>query len=170
MSLFDCRLRGALAVLVLFLGVLLPAGAAEIARTQCAQTPSSPAALPAIARQRAHPAYQVFAAKTHLPGITVLEEKTLNIGGGLKLDFRNATPMSAEQAAAVGTLLAIPGKTSSALVQNLSTQAELSGEELALQFRRAILDYKYLLEKWGHYRPLAGGESVKVEALKRLEA
>lgn len=169
MSLSDRLTWGALVVFVLYLGFLLPDEAAEIAPTPCPQVSSTASPLPAISQQRAHPAYQVFAARTHLPDITVLDQKTLNIGGHFKLDFAHAAALGAEQEAALETLLAIPGKTSTALVRSLSGNIQLSGEQLALQFRRAVVDYKYLSAKWGKYRPAAGGEGIKAEALKRLQ-
>lgn len=118
---------------------------------------------------RRHPAYQVF-AQAHLPTITVMDSKTLDFGGKLKLDISKADSLVAAETTALAARLEIPVDFLAALVQKLSANAQLNGEELAHQFQIAVTDYKYLSEKWARYHPPDGGEPVKLQALKCLQA
>ena len=121
------------------------------------------------ARQaRLHPSYQVFEAQTRLPEMWTLDNGVLIVGGNLSLGFHPFYRMTAHDKAAVAQLLQIPTELLTALVQKLSTN-QLSGEDLTVQFRTAVIDYKYLAQRWACYRPAAGGEAVKAEAMKCLE-
>jgi|SRR5579862_2192678 len=119
---------------------------------------------------RRHPSYQVFVAQLSLPAITVMNGKTLNVAGQLKMDFNKADNIDAEEKNALAQRLQIPVEFLTALVRKLSTNAQLNGEELAHQFQVEVTDYKYLSEKWARYHPPAGGEPVKQQALNCLQA
>jgi len=123
----------------------------------------------AVYTARRHPAYQVF-AQTHQPTITVKDSKTLNFGGALKLDVGKPDSIVTTEKNALAARLEIPVEFLTALVQKLSANAQLNGEELAHQFEVAVTDYKYLSERWARYHPPAGGEPMKLQALNCLQA
>lgn len=121
-----------------------------------------------VNQARRHPSYQVFAAQTRLSEMRAFN-RVLTVGGNSSLDFDNPTQASTQGMNASAELLQVPMEFLRAIVQRLSTNHELKGEELAREFRIAIIDYRYLSERWARYRPPAGEESVKIEAMKCLQ-
>jgi len=131
---------------------------------------SAPGEMRGVCKARAHPSYTVFAAQLRLPAITALDDSTLDVGGRLKLDFKKADGMSAEEGMEFGKLLEIPDSVFTALVRKFSANPQLGAGDLAHQFQTAVIDYKYLSKTWGQYHPRTAGEPVKAEALKCLQA
>jgi hypothetical protein len=122
----------------------------------------------AVCQARHHPSYQVFAAQTRLPEIRTLENGVLNVGGNLKLDLRQPYRLTTQDGTAVAQLMQVPFGLLTAVVQKLSTN-QSSSEDLAREFQTAVIDYKYLAQRWARYRPSAGGMAVKAQAVKCLE-
>jgi hypothetical protein len=164
-------IRGALALSVQFMGALLAVRAGEPASEAPAHieaTHTESAEARAVCHARAHPSYQVFAAHLRLPAITALDDSTLSIGGQLRFDFRKVDDTVAQEKVAVAKLLEIPDTAFTGLTRTLPADGRLSPEELARQFQTAVMDYKYLSNRWEQYRPGPEGEPVKTEALKSL--
>lgn len=164
---FSVRCTAALFFQLIGASSFAPAGEPSATSNQSTQTQF--AITQEVCNARRHPAYQVFVAQMSLPAITAITNQTLSVGG-LTLGLSKADTIRLEEKNALTQRLQIPGEFFTALVQKLSANAQASGEELANQLRTSVLDYKYLSKKWAQYHPQTGGESVKTEALKCLQA
>jgi hypothetical protein len=122
----------------------------------------------AVCRARRQPSYQVFAAQARLPEIRALDNGAFTVGGTLTLDLHKSNQSTTSEKRALAQLLQVPPGLLTAVLHKLST-TESSSEELARQFQTAVVDYRYLAQRWAEYRPPASGEAVKAEAMKCLE-
>jgi hypothetical protein len=118
--------------------------------------------------RRLHPGYTVFAAQLSLPRITVANERSLEIGGVKQLDFSGSNQNQATRALA--DQLQVPVAALNGLGQKLSADTHLKGKELADAFRNALIDYKFLEDRWNRFHPPGVGLEVKTRALNALSA
>jgi len=137
--------------------------------SQAAQTqPSSLSLLAAQGRQ--HPGYQVFAGHLALPSIAVVGETTLEVGGMTKFDVSRLDRLTLTQKETLAGQFEVTVGVVDKLLASFSNPASTDAAQLAGKLRLAVIDYRYLLERWTQYRPPAGEEKVKADALLALRA
>jgi FMN phosphatase YigB (HAD superfamily) len=149
---------------IVLIGALLTCSAGEPTLPQQGSTTSTNAN-----HARLHPSYQVFVAQTHLPEIKGLN-RVLTIGERSTVDFDKPSQVTTKEKSQLSELLEVPPEVVSAQIQKLSTNHQLKDAELAHEFQIAVIDYRYLSQRWARYRPPVGKELVKAEAIKCLQA
>jgi len=163
-----------LALTLVGLKVLLPAQAQEAAAQPKPQSQApqvQPAARPSGPSQgRQHPSYQVFSSRVVLPSITLLDERTLDVAGEVRIEVRRPGRLTSRQKIALAALFGVPVAVSEKALHGLSSEAQVAPEQAAQQVRMTLIDYKYLRDAWTRYRPPAGKEQLKNTALQSLEA
>lgn len=130
----------------------------------------SPPTLPTPEVWRRHPSYQVFDSRTALPSVKVAAKGTLEIGGQTKLELVRATQIPAEQKKALAAQFELPGTVFDRFLQRLAANQGMGTEQGAKALRTMVVDYRYLRDRWNQYRPPAGKEKIKTDALQSLEA
>jgi hypothetical protein len=167
------QLWPAIVVCGLQISQLLTADAQELPRATNPEkqpTQLQPASHPAsIPDMHLNPAYQMFARQIALPAITNLDQTALNIGGKTVFHLGLSTKTITQEEASVAEQLQVPMAMLTTFAHNFLTNAT-PGNDCATQFRTAVIDYKYLREKWTQYRPPPGNEKLKTTALESLEA
>jgi len=56
------------------------------------------------------------------------------------------------------------------VVSNFTQQPPANAAAAAGELRFAVIDYKYLLDRWNRYRAPAGQEKIKIDALLALQS
>jgi len=167
------QLWPAIIVCGLQISQLLSAGAQELARASNPEKqppqvlpPSHPASKPDI---HLNPGYQMFARQIALPAITNLDQGALNIGGKTVFHLSLSAKTITQEETSVAEQLQVPVAMLTTFAQNFLTNAT-PGNDCATRFRTAVIDYKYLHEKWTQYHPPPDNEKLKTTALESLEA
>jgi hypothetical protein len=138
-------------------------------QTVAKATAGTPARKPAanIDRSR-YPAYSFIAAQLSFPNIAAAGERVLQINGVARLDF--AAPNETQVTSPLAAQLRIPLAALTGLIRQLANETALTGPELAASFRTALVDYKFLEERWNKFHPAGTGLQVKQAALAALAA
>jgi len=136
----------------LLLGGLLTLSAGEL----------SNGAESAPARGRQHPSYQVFVAQTLLPPIYAPDKSTIVVDGK-EISLRRNDPQPGNKKSAVADHLGIPVPVLNQALEQASSNPAFDADQAAQQFRTAVLDYKYLQDRWTRYHPPAGTEQLKAK-------
>jgi hypothetical protein len=157
------RLRGKIFWIIIF--------AVTLTRLSAVSQSSSPQVNPndpIIEKARKHPSYQVFALNLGLPSIAVLNENSLQLAEKYVLEFGRGVELTKQQAAEIGQAYNV----SEALIFSLHRRYSSSprkADQLKRHFQNAITDYRFLEKKWNQYKPPAGSERLKSEALELLK-
>ena len=117
---------------------------------------------------RLHSGYSVFATQLSLPQVIVINDRSLDIGGLTRLEFGGTNQNQATSALA--DRLQVPVATLDRLVQNLSTNTHIKGQELADSFRKAVIDFRFLEDRWTRVHPPQIDLEIKTQALNALRA
>jgi hypothetical protein len=150
---------------VLLLGLMLRCeGQTLIAPT----APPAPSGL--VAQGRKQPRYQVFAAHCVLPVITVVDGTTLAVAGPSEIIVGRLDRLTLQEKEALADRFEVPVRVMEDLVASFPVRVAADVAEVSDRLCRAVVDYKYLLERWTDYRPGPAGAAVKAEALLALEA
>jgi hypothetical protein len=136
---------------------------------QTAPNQAAPLAL-LVGQARRYPSYQVFAGHLALPSIAVVDKTTLEVEGKVKIDVSRLDQLAQAQKETLGSQFDVPIGVVDKLLVSRQDQAPMDAAEVAAKLRAAVMDYKYLLEKWTRYRPPNGKEKVKADALLALAA
>jgi hypothetical protein len=120
-----------------------------------------------VDQAKMHPSYRLFVAQTRLPDMKAFD-RVLIVGGALKINL--GKPVTIDERLALSELLQVPPGFLAAIIPKLATNQQLKGEKLASEFQTAVIDYRYLNERWTRYRPEPSRELIKTEALRCLQA
>jgi hypothetical protein len=112
----------------------------------------------------------VFSSRVVLPSIILLDERTLDIAGEVRIEVRRPDLLTSRQKIALAGLFGVPVAVPEKALHGLSSEAQVTPEQAAQQLRMSVIDYKYLRTAWSRYRPPAGEEQAKNTALQSLEA
>lgn len=131
----------------------------------------NPPALPGSAQSegRHAPSYRVFAAKVSLPSITVVTNRVFLVADKVQLDLDSGQEQILRQVNPLSEQFGVPAPLLQRIVHRYVTNAP-SPTAAIREMREAVTDYKYLLERWNGYRPPAGNEKLKMDALQLLQA
>ena len=132
--------------------------------------PTNPPAATSADQWRHHPSYQLLESRTELPALEVAAKGTLKIGGRWTLELSRATELPAEQKQALAAQFEVPVAAFDKFLQRLASRQGLDAEQGAKELRTLIIDYRYLRDRWNQYRPPAGQEKLKTDALQCLDA
>ena len=117
--------------------------------------------------RRLYPGYTIVAARLELPRIIALEDRTLSIGELSHVQFGSqAQPLVT---GALSQELQIPLGALKGMMQKLASSPGIKGMDLAESFRTAVIDYKFLENRWNQYHPTGTGLEVKKTWLKALD-
>ena len=135
--------------------------------SQAAQT--QPSSLSRLAVQgRQHASYQVFAGHLALPSITVVDKTTLDVGGKVRIAVSRLGELNSRQRETLAGQFEVPVAMVDNLLKHFSNKTPSDAKQMAGELRVAVIDFKYLLERWTRYLPPAGKENVKSDALLAL--
>jgi len=123
----------------------------------------------AAVRGRQHPSYQVFVHQLALPPITVADRRTLDIGVKLKIDIGQRDQLTTEGREALAVQFGVPVGLVDRFLERLGHNAQWDAEQAAQELRTTVIDYKYLQDRWTHYRPLTENQELKTNALQVLQ-
>ncbi len=123
-----------------------------------------------VAQFRQHPSYQVFAGGLVLPSTTVLDQATLDVGGRMKMDVSRLDQLSTQQKEALAEWYGVPAGVVDKFQESFAQEPSSDATLVAAKLRVTVIDYKYLLEFWTKYRPPAGKDQVRSDALLALQA
>jgi hypothetical protein len=122
-----------------------------------------------VDQAKMHPSYRLFVAQTRLPDIKAFD-RVLIVGGALTVDLVKPNLVTADEKLALTELLQVRPEFLAAIISKLATNQQFKSEKLASEFQTAVIDYRYLNERWTHYRPDPDGEAIKTKALQHLQA
>ena len=154
-------------------GVLLAAAGEASAPPSVASTvkgSTNPPAATSAEQWRGHPSYQVLESRAELPAMEAAAKGTLKIGGRWTLELQRATELPAEQKQALAAQFEVPVAAFDKFLQRLASRQGLDAEQGAKELRTLIIDYRYLRDRWNQYRPPAGQQKLKTDALQSLDA
>ncbi|HWW03615.1 MAG TPA: hypothetical protein VNZ64_28185 [Candidatus Acidoferrum sp.] len=156
------------------LELILPTAAQDAAARPDIQSRAPPAQQPARPsasfQGRQHPSYQVFSSHAVLPSVTILDERSLDVAGEIRIEVRRPDLLSSRQKLVLAALFGVPVAVPEKALRGFSSEGPVAPEQAAQQLRMTIIDYKYLRDAWTRYRPPAGMEQLKNTALLSLEA
>ncbi len=118
---------------------------------------------------RRHPAYQVFAYNTPLPGVTVLDDGNIVIDGVIGIESRQLHRISWRQREAIAFVFDVPQGVVDYWLASLLNRAPLDGETIAKDLCATVMDHKYLAMRFVQYLPPAGMQSFKDIALETID-
>lgn len=96
----------------------------------------------------------MFATQLSFPQVTVINDRSLDIGGSTRLEFGGTNQNQA--ISALADRLQLPIAALDRLVQNLSANTHIKGQELADSFRKAVIDFRFLEDRWNRVHPPQG--------------
>jgi len=123
-----------------------------------------------VAQGRQHPGYQTFAAHLVLPAIIVVDGTTLVVAGPGRIHVGRLDRLTLQEKEALAARFEVPVRVVEDLVASFPVRAAADVTQVSDRLRSAVMDYKFLLEKWTQYQPAAVGAAVKAEALLALQA
>lgn len=157
---------GRITAVLFLLRAVAPVSGAE---TAAAALPAEASAAEAVAiKGRLHPSYQVFAAQLKLPEIRGGQRGEVVVLGEEAVSIRPGVELSPAELGEVSRAVRVPGKVLLSIQKSLDPQKE--GTALAAQFKLAVTDYLYLLERWTTYQPREPDKPVKVAGLESLKS
>jgi hypothetical protein len=159
-----------LALTAVALEVILPAVAQDAAARPDIQSRAPPARPSASFQGRQHPSYQVFSSHAVLPSVTILDERSFDVAGEVRIEVRRPDLLSSRQKLALAALFGVPVAVPEKALRGFSSEGPAAPEQAAQQLRMTVIDYRYLRDAWTRYRPPAGMEQLKNTALLALEA
>ena len=136
---------------------------------QTLETPN-PLPLPGPAQSQGHhaPSYRVFVANVSLPTMTLVTNRIFLVGDKVRLDLDSGQQKVLQQVKPLADQFGVPASLVERMVGRYATN-EMRPTAAIREMREAVTDYKYLVEKWNLYRPPAGNEKLKMDALQLLQ-
>jgi hypothetical protein len=114
--------------------------------------------------------YKAFARQAELPLITVSSNTVLQVGGATKMDAARLSRLSIQEREALAGLFGVPVGVIDKVVQSIAKRSPSGADQLAQEFRTAVIDYRFLQIEWDRFHPPAEGQATKLAALEALQA